>query len=89
MMTNPCSRDPNDPVEQFWRDQTTASGMLLKEILVSAGLPVPALQVVTGSGSLTGRALIEHPDLDMLFFTGSIEVGLEVNETAAKQVDLA
>jgi phenylacetaldehyde dehydrogenase len=63
--------------------------MLLKEILVSAGLPVPALQVVTGSGSLTGRALIEYPDLDMLFFTGSIEVGLEVNETAAKQVDLA
>jgi hypothetical protein len=67
MMTNPFSRDPNDPVERFWRDQTTASGMLLKEILVSAGLPVPALQVFTGSGSLTGRALIEHPDLDMLF----------------------
>jgi acyl-CoA reductase-like NAD-dependent aldehyde dehydrogenase len=66
--------------------QTTASGMILKEILVEAGLPDRALQVITGSGSVTGRALIEHPDMNMLFFTGSTEVGTGVNVAAAKNL---
>jgi acyl-CoA reductase-like NAD-dependent aldehyde dehydrogenase len=66
--------------------QTTASGMILKEIMVAAGLPGSALQVLTGSGSVTGRALIEHPGLNMLFFTGSTEVGLDVNAAAAKNL---
>ncbi len=66
--------------------QTTASGKVLEDIFRAAGLPDQALQVVTGSGSVTGRALIENRDVDMLFFTGSTEVGIEVNETAARNL---
>jgi len=66
--------------------QTTASGLILREIFQAAGLPEGALQVVTGSGSVTGKALIEHPGLDMLFFTGSTGVGLEVNQAAARNL---
>ena len=66
--------------------QTTASGRILEEILREAGLPDQVLQVVTGRGSVTGRALIESPDVDMLFFTGSTEVGIEVNQEAARNL---
>jgi acyl-CoA reductase-like NAD-dependent aldehyde dehydrogenase len=66
--------------------QTTGSGVILKEVLVEAGVPSGAIQVVTGSGSVTGRALVEHPDINMLFFTGSTEVGVDVNVAAAKNL---
>jgi len=66
--------------------QTTASGLILKEILEKAGLPKGVLEVVTGSGSVTGQALVDHPDLDMLFFTGSTEVGRMVNIKAAERL---
>lgn len=66
--------------------QTTASGKILEEIFEAAGLPGHALQIVTGSGSITGRALIESRDVDMLFFTGSTEVGMEVNEAASRNL---
>jgi acyl-CoA reductase-like NAD-dependent aldehyde dehydrogenase len=66
--------------------QTTASGEILKEILVAAGLPPQALQIVTGSGSVTGKALIENPGLDMIVFTGSTSVGIEVSQAAAKNL---
>lgn len=66
--------------------QTTASGEILKEILVAAGLPSQALQIVTGSGSVTGTALIQNPAIDMIVFTGSTAVGLEVSQAAAKNL---
>jgi acyl-CoA reductase-like NAD-dependent aldehyde dehydrogenase len=66
--------------------QTTASGMVLEEIFKAAGLPDQALRVVTGSGSVTGRALIENRDVDMLVFTGSTEVGIEVSQAAARNL---
>ena len=66
--------------------QTTASGKVLGEIFKAAGLPDQALQVVTGNGSVTGRALIENRDVDMLFFTGSTEVGIEVSQAAARNL---
>jgi acyl-CoA reductase-like NAD-dependent aldehyde dehydrogenase len=66
--------------------QTTRSGLIVKEILDRAGLPAGVVEVVTGNGSLTGQALVDHPDLDMLYFTGSTEVGREVNVAAAKRL---
>lgn len=66
--------------------QTTRSGLILQEILEQAGLPRGALQVITGSGSRTGQLLIEHPGLDMLFFTGSTAVGRMVNVKAAERL---
>ncbi len=66
--------------------QTTRSGLILAEVMEKAGLPAGVLQVLTGTGSFTGQALIEHEGLDMLFFTGSTEVGKEVNLKAAEHL---
>ncbi len=66
--------------------QTTRSGLIVKEILEAGGLPAGVVQIVTGTGSLTGQALIEHEGLDMLFFTGSTEVGKEVGVRAAEHL---
>lgn len=66
--------------------QTTASGKVFKQILLDAGLPSQVLQIVTGSGSITGKALIENPRIDMIVFTGSTAVGLEVSQAAAKNL---
>ncbi len=66
--------------------QTTRSGLMVKEILEKAGLPQGVVNVVTGNGRVTGQALIEHPDLDMLFFTGSTPVGRKVNVAAAQRL---
>jgi acyl-CoA reductase-like NAD-dependent aldehyde dehydrogenase len=66
--------------------QTTRSGMIIKEIFDKAGLPQGVLQILTGTGTLTGRALIEHEGLDMLFFTGSTEVGIEISTKAAERL---
>jgi acyl-CoA reductase-like NAD-dependent aldehyde dehydrogenase len=54
---------------------TAATTLLLAEVLAEAGLPDGVYNVVTGSGRTIGQALAEHPDVDMLSFTGSTAVG--------------
>lgn len=66
--------------------QTPGSALALQEILLKAGLPEGVFEVVTGSGSVTGEALLEHPALEMLFFTGSTEVGRKVYTKAAQRL---
>lgn len=66
--------------------QTPGSALALQEILLKAGLPESVFEVVTGSGAVTGDALIEHPALEMLFFTGSTEVGRRVYTKAAQKL---
>ena len=66
--------------------QTTGSGIILKDIFEKAGLPEGVIQVVTGDGATTGQALVDHPDTDMLFFTGSTAVGRQVNVKAAERL---
>jgi gamma-glutamyl-gamma-aminobutyraldehyde dehydrogenase len=51
------------------------STLRLAEIAMESGLPEGVLNVVTGDGPLTGRALGLHPDVDSLAFTGSTTVG--------------
>jgi len=66
--------------------QTTRSGLIVKEIFEKSGLPEGTVEVITGNGSITGQALIEHQGLDMLYFTGSTEVGREINIKAAERL---
>jgi acyl-CoA reductase-like NAD-dependent aldehyde dehydrogenase len=54
---------------------TSATTLLMAEILSNAGLPDGVFNVVTGSGSEIGQAMTEHPGLDMVSFTGSTAVG--------------
>ena len=60
------------------------SGLKLAEILVEAGLPAGALNLVTGYGYEAGAALTAHPDVNYVSFTGSPEVGAMVQEATAK-----
>ncbi|RYG90274.1 aldehyde dehydrogenase family protein [Loktanella sp. IMCC34160] len=63
---------------------TSATTLILAEILTEAGLPDGCMNVVTGSGSTIGQGLIEHVDVDMLSFTGSTAVGRRVVEAAGR-----
>ncbi|MGH9263417.1 MAG: aldehyde dehydrogenase family protein [Acidimicrobiales bacterium] len=55
--------------------QTPLSALALAALLVDCGLPPGYLQVVTGGGGEVGNALVEHPDVAYISFTGSSEVG--------------
>jgi 1-pyrroline-5-carboxylate dehydrogenase len=54
------------------------TALALHEILTEAGVPKGALQLVFGSGEVTGQALCAHPEVDGLLFTGSKAVGMEL-----------
>jgi len=62
---------------------TPLSTYNLVQALVDAGLPAGVVNIVSGSGSATGTALVEHPDVRAISFTGSSEVGSHVAQRAA------
>jgi len=55
-------------------EQSPLSALRLGELCLEAGLPPGVVNIVTGFGE-TGAALVEHPDVDKIAFTGSPEVG--------------
>ncbi|NJP12305.1 MAG: L-glutamate gamma-semialdehyde dehydrogenase, partial [Leptolyngbyaceae cyanobacterium RU_5_1] len=55
----------------------------LAEILVEAGIPKGVFQYVPGKGSTVGAHMVKHPDLHMITFTGSQEVGCRIYADAA------
>jgi len=57
---------------------TAWSGALLMDVLRDAGLPAGVVNCVTGSGSAAGAALVEHPGVAGITFTGSYEVGMDI-----------
>jgi gamma-glutamyl-gamma-aminobutyraldehyde dehydrogenase len=64
-------------------EQSPSSALRIAELAAEAGLPDGVLNVVPGTGELTGRALGLHPDVDCLAFTGSTEVGRMFQRYAA------
>lgn len=62
---------------------TSATALILAEILNEAGLPKGVYNVVPGLGKTIGQAMTEHPDIDMLSFTGSTAVGRSCVHAAA------
>lgn len=56
----------------------------LVRILREAGVPPDVVQYLPGPGSEVGQALVEHPGIDLVAFTGSSEVGLRLIEAAAR-----
>jgi RHH-type proline utilization regulon transcriptional repressor/proline dehydrogenase/delta 1-pyrroline-5-carboxylate dehydrogenase len=59
-------------------------GALLMEIFEEAGIPPGVLNCLHGRGSIIGAYLVDHPDVEMIAFTGSREVGLRIWESAGK-----
>jgi acyl-CoA reductase-like NAD-dependent aldehyde dehydrogenase len=64
-------------------EMTPLSSMRLGELISEAGVPEGVVNVVVGSGKVVGRALVEHPDVAKIGFTGSTEVGRGVMQGAA------
>lgn len=63
---------------------TPLTALRLGELALEAGLPEGLFEVVTGSGSVVGQRLVEHPDVRKVVFTGSTEVGIEVAAGCAR-----
>jgi aldehyde dehydrogenase (NAD+) len=63
---------------------TPVCGEFLVQVLHDAGLPPGVLNLVHGSGKVAGDALVEHPDVAAISFTGSTSTGLAINEKAAR-----
>lgn len=62
------------------------SAQILAEILHAAGVPAGVFNMVQGKGSVIGTALSTHPDVDMISFTGSESVGVQIQKDAADTV---
>jgi betaine-aldehyde dehydrogenase len=67
-------------------EATPLTALRLGELALEAGVPPGVLNVVPGSGEVAGVALVEHPDVRKVSFTGSTEVGAEVMRRAAPDV---
>jgi aldehyde dehydrogenase (NAD+) len=57
---------------------------VLVEVLLEAGLPPEVIQLVHGMGEVVGKALVEHPQVPVISFTGSTETGRFVGETCGR-----
>jgi len=64
-------------------EQTPLTALHLARIAEEAGLPPGVLNVVTGFGPTAGAALVDHPGVDKIAFTGSTAVGQEIMRRAA------
>jgi aldehyde dehydrogenase (NAD+) len=63
-----------------------ASGLIWAEIMHAAGTPPGVFNLVNGNGPDVGQVLAEHPDVDMVSFTGSTRAGILVAKAAASTV---
>ncbi|MDE2225586.1 MAG: aldehyde dehydrogenase [Xanthomonadaceae bacterium] len=64
---------------------TPFTAFRLSELAVECGLPPGVLNIVHGLGPKVGKAIVEHPKIKAVSFTGSTRTGASIAETAAKQ----
>ena len=64
-------------------EQTPLTILALASSFAEAGLPPGVVNIVTGRGETAGAAIVEHPDVDKIAFTGSVEVGKIIMRAAA------
>ncbi|MCX7961404.1 MAG: aldehyde dehydrogenase family protein [Burkholderiales bacterium] len=62
------------------------NAFILAEVIEQAGLPAGVFNLVTGYGPVAGEALVKHPQVDMISFTGSTRAGKRISELAAQTV---
>jgi betaine-aldehyde dehydrogenase len=62
------------------------NAFILADVVAASGLPQGVFNLVTGFGPVVGEALVKHPKVDMISFTGSTRAGKRISEVAAQQV---
>ncbi|MZD09335.1 aldehyde dehydrogenase family protein, partial [Streptomyces sp. SID5785] len=67
-------------------ETTPLTALRLAELAREAGLPEHLFQVLPGHGAVTGRALVDHPDVAKVVFTGSARTGREIMARCAAQI---
>jgi acyl-CoA reductase-like NAD-dependent aldehyde dehydrogenase len=67
-------------------EETPLSAQLFAHVCAEAGLPPGVLNVVQGLGPEAGAALVEHPQVDLVSFTGSAATGRWIAETAGRRL---
>ncbi|WP_066948307.1 aldehyde dehydrogenase family protein, partial [Streptomyces lushanensis] len=67
-------------------ETTPLTALRLAELALEAGLPEHLFQVLPGAGDVTGNALVEHPGVAKIVFTGSTRVGRQIMAKCAAQV---
>ncbi|MDC2956422.1 aldehyde dehydrogenase family protein [Streptomyces gilvifuscus] len=67
-------------------EDTPLVAQLFAEAVHEAGVPAGVFNLVTGLGPVAGQALAEHPDVDLVSFTGSTAVGRRIGATAGAAV---
>jgi acyl-CoA reductase-like NAD-dependent aldehyde dehydrogenase len=63
---------------------TPKTALTLIEIMMEAGIPEGVVNIVFGGGSEVGNAIVEHPDVDLISFTGSTSVGKQLSRNASE-----
>jgi acyl-CoA reductase-like NAD-dependent aldehyde dehydrogenase len=64
-------------------DLAPGSAWALADIIIRAGVPAGVFNLVMGRGSVVGEAMLHHPDVDAVSFTGSVETGKHVAAVCA------
>ena len=67
-------------------EHAPVSASFFAQLALEAGVPPGVLNVVHGLGGEAGAALVEHPDVDLVSFTGSAATGRSINEAAARRL---
>ncbi len=65
---------------------TSLTAIRIAELALEAGVPPGVFNVVAGKGRIAGEAMVQHPGIDKISFTGSTEVGQHIMRTAADTV---
>ena len=63
---------------------TPATATVLVEVLLEAGIPEGVINIVHGGGGEVGMTIVDHPEVDLISFTGSTSVGIKISEVASK-----
>ena len=67
-------------------DHTPVTALELAKLVTEAGFPAGVFNVITGNGPDVGRALVRHPGVDKVAFTGSTKTGIDVAEGATSHL---
>jgi aldehyde dehydrogenase (NAD+) len=67
-------------------EDTPITALMLAKLTEEVGFPAGVINVVTGYGSEAGAALVSHPDINQITFTGSVTTGISVMKAAAENV---
>jgi phenylacetaldehyde dehydrogenase len=67
-------------------EQTPLTAIRLGELIMEAGFPPGVVNIVTGFGETAGAALVAHPDVDKIAFTGSTQVGKMIGKAAGESM---